>query len=105
MPHFKDKSGGLFWLDDGDVDGWKSQEWQGVSEGEAEAIREDIRADMPVDRRSQIAARMAQIDAESIRALRAVARGKAVKADADKLGALETEAEALRMELAAMGGS
>lgn len=100
MPHFKDKSGALFWLDEQDVEAWKKPEWDEVTDAEAQAIRSaNVR---PVARRAVITARLLQIDAESVRALRAVARGKAGKADTDKLDALETEAAALRAELAAM---
>lgn len=99
MPHFKHQNGGLFWLDAQDVEAWKREGWQEVQDDEAEAIREAMQAAMPVDRREQIKGRLAEIDADSIRALRAVARGKAVKQDTDKLDALETEAAALRAEL------
>lgn len=54
-------------------------------------------------RRGEIAGRLAQIDMDSIRALRAKAIGKAVKFDDDKLTALEAEAAALRAELATLG--
>jgi len=39
---------------------------------------------------------LAQLDMQSIRALRAFARGKAVKSDADKLAALDARAAELR---------
>jgi hypothetical protein len=51
-------------------------------------------------RRVEILARLAEIDAASIRPLRAVADGTAEKADADKIAGLDAEAAALRAELA-----
>ena len=101
MPHYKDTQGGLFWLDDHDVDGWKGEGWQQIEDAEADTIR--AAKVQPVPRAEVIRARLAVIDAESIRALRAVARGRAVKADTDKLDALDTEAAALRAELAGLG--
>lgn len=106
MPHFKDKNGGLFWLDEQDVDGWKGEGWQLIAEAEAEAIRAS--KVKPLPRADVIRARLAVIDAESIRAMRATvsatAKGKPAPAfDANKLEALETEAAALRAELAGLG--
>ena len=101
MPHFKDQNGGLFWLDAHDVDSWQGPDWQQIDDAEAEAMR--AAKVQPVPRADVIRARLAAIDADSIRALRAVARGKAIKADTDKLDALDTEAAALRAELAALG--
>lgn len=101
MPHFKDKNGELYWLEPDDVPVWKGKTWEEVSDEEAQAIR--AAKVPPINRKAQINARLTQIDMESIRSLRAVGRGKAVKADADKLDQLETEAAALRAELAAMG--
>lgn len=106
MPHFKDQNGGLFWLDDHDVDKWKGEGWQQIADAEAESIRAS--KVQPVPRAEVIRARLAAIDAESIRALRATvsatAKGKPAPAfDANKLEALETEAAALRAELAGLG--
>lgn len=50
-------------------------------------------------RAAQIAQRFAQIDRERIRPLSAVVLGSPVKADTDKLAALENEAATLRLEL------
>jgi hypothetical protein len=47
-------------------------------------------------------ARLAEIDAASIRPLRAIAQGEAVQADHDKLTALDAEAAELRAELAGL---
>lgn len=53
-------------------------------------------------RKSEIQARLYQIDLESLRPLRAIQNGNSVKADTDKITALETEALALRTELATL---
>jgi hypothetical protein len=58
-------------------------------------------ADAAPDKRpSEIAARLSQIDAESVRPLRAKVAGKATAEDDDKLAALDDEAALLRLELA-----
>lgn len=103
MPYFKDKNGRLFWLESAEVKAWKKADWQQITEAEAEAIRA-ANAHAP-DRRGEIGARLAQIDQQSIRPARAVAialaTGKPVPSfDANRLTALETEAAALRAELA-----
>jgi len=104
MPHFKDTNNGLFWLDDADVSRWRKPGWQQITEAEAEAIRA---ANAPApDRRGEIGARLAQIDQQSIRPARAVAAalatGRAAPApDAQRLVELESQAVALRAELAA----
>lgn len=108
MPYFKDQDGGLFWLDAQDVDGWKGQDWQQIEEAEADTIR--AAKVQPVPRADVIRARLASIDAESVRALRATvaatAKGKPAPAfDANKLETLETEAAALRAELATLGSA
>ena len=54
-------------------------------------------------RRAEILARLAEIDAASIRPLRAIADSTAAQADHDKLAALDSEAAALRAELAGLG--
>lgn len=103
MPHFKDQTNGLFWLDDADVSRWRKTGWQQITEAEAEAIRA---ANAPApDRRGEIAARLQAIDQASIRPARAVAAAlaaaKPVPAfDANRLTTLEAEAAALRAELA-----
>ena len=56
----------------------------------------------PEERRAAILARLAEIDAASIRPLRAIAQGEDGQADHDKLAALDAEAAALREELAGL---
>lgn len=58
--------------------------------------------DQAAQRRARIMARLAEIDAASVRPLRALVRGEAVQADTDKLATLDAEAEELRAELAAL---
>lgn len=69
-------------------------------------ITKEVEMDMPDptlienERRVQeIKQRLAEIDTESIRPLRATADGSATTFDAEKLTALEQEATALRIEL------
>lgn len=56
----------------------------------------------PNPRVIEIKARLAEIDAGSVRALRAKALGNGKPSDATKLQALEAEADALRTELAGL---
>jgi hypothetical protein len=49
--------------------------------------------------------RLAEIDAASVRPLRAIAQGETVQADHDKLTELDAEAAGLRVELAGLQGS
>lgn len=69
-------------------------------------ITKEVEMDMPDpaiienERRVQeIKQRLAEIDTESIRPLRATADGSATEFDTQKLATLETEAQALRTEL------
>jgi hypothetical protein len=57
---------------------------------------------LAAQRKAEILARLAEIDAASIRPLRAIAQGEAVQADHDKLAALDAEAAELRVELAGL---
>jgi hypothetical protein len=60
-------------------------------------------AAMQAERQSAaILSQLAAIDARSVRPLRAIARGEAVRVDTDKLAALDAEAAALRTELAGL---
>ncbi|MDR2800412.1 MAG: hypothetical protein LBB52_03990 [Desulfovibrio sp.] len=59
-------------------------------------------AELAKQRRTEILARLAEIDAASIRPLRASAQDEAVQADHDKLAALDAEAATLRTELAGL---
>jgi hypothetical protein len=57
---------------------------------------------LAAQRRAAITARLAEIDAASIRPLRAIAQGAATQDDHDKLAALDAEAAELRQELAGL---
>jgi hypothetical protein len=61
--------------------------------------------ELAVVRRMEILARLAEIDAASVRPLRAIAQGEAVQADRDRLAELDAEAATLRTELAGLQGS
>ena len=60
---------------------------------------EKIKARQNAVRRTEILARLSEIDSESIRPLRAVAAKTATDFDTEKLAALESEAAELREEL------
>lgn len=74
--------------------------------GKVQLITDDcgylIDVEPVVDRTAEIHTRLAAIDAEAIRPLRAIAAGTATTIDRDKIAALETEAAELRQELAEM---
>jgi hypothetical protein len=106
--HYKAKDNSLYFLSDEDIaNGWASTLPAGsvqITDDEAQAIREQAKAG---NRAQTIAARLAEIDALSVRALRATVaaqgKGRPVPAyDLDKLDALEVEAAALRLELASL---
>jgi hypothetical protein len=59
--------------------------------------------ELAAQRRAEILSRLTEIDAASVRSLRAIAQGVAVQADHDKLAALDAEAAGLRTELATLG--
>lgn len=60
---------------------------------------EKFQAKINTIRALEIRARLAEIDAESIRAVRAVTAGTATSEDTEKLKVLETEAQDLREEM------
>lgn len=59
-------------------------------------------AELDAQRVQEIENRLTEIDLESIRALRATARGQSTQFDINKLDTLEAEAELLRTELAGL---
>ena len=71
---------------------WRGAGW--------EIVPGEVPAPLPNPRIAVIKARLDQIDIESIRALRAKAVGQGKVADDTKLTSLDTEADALRAELA-----
>lgn len=113
MPNYKDQTGRLHFLSDDDIarggESYLPKDCVSIDDAEAEAIRAaEKTTQAQKNRRAEISARLDQIDAESIRALRAASiarsKGQAVPAfDAGKLETLENEAVALRAELATIG--
>jgi hypothetical protein len=75
-------------VDEADADTW----WQANESAAALAAK----------RRAEILARLAEIDAASVRPLRAIAEGNATDFDRQKLAALDSEAATLRTELAGL---
>lgn len=59
-------------------------------------------AEIKAQKEAELKGKLALLDIESIRALRAVAEGTATQADHDKLASLETQAAGYRAELAAL---
>ena len=74
--------------------------WKYLDGGWKEYTAEDAK----LARTAEIKSRLLEIDLESVRPLRAKAYGTATPEDDAKLAALEQEAEALRAELAGVGG-
>lgn len=106
--HYKATDNSLYFLSDEEIaNGWESSLPMGcerITDEQAQAIREQAKLS---NRAQTIAARLASIDAESIRPARAVAAALAAGSaapsfDTAKLQALETEAQALRQELAGL---
>ena len=65
-----------------------------IAENEAKAL-----AQIPIARRAEILTRLKEIDVESVRGLRAKSVGKGKPQDDTKLTDLDSEADALRLEL------
>jgi hypothetical protein len=59
----------------------------------------------PEERRAAILAQLTEIDAASVRPLRAIVQEEAIQADHDKLADLDAEAAELRTELAGLAGN
>lgn len=74
----------------------------GVRRFQIVAIPEPTPEEINEQRKQEIYARLNAIDTESLRPLRAIARGTATDYDTEKLKALEDEAVALRQELASL---
>lgn len=105
--YFKDQNGGLHFLSDEDIaNGGMKFLPPGcveITDEEADAIRAAQLAEaFGTTRPVEIKARLAQIDLDSVRPLRAILANTATQQDSDKLAALDAEAESLRAELAAL---
>jgi hypothetical protein len=79
--------------------------WQEITAGQAAQLQQPTPEEIAAARKAEILARLAEIDAASVRPLRAIAQGDAVQADHDKLAALDNEAAELRAELVGLQGS
>ncbi len=69
------------------------------------AWEDDPEPDLPDPRIGEIMNRLLEIDAASMRPLRAKAAGTETQDDLDRLTALEAEAQSLRAELAGLEGN
>ena len=76
--------------------------WREISESEAAELQKPTPEEIAAARRPEILGRLAAIDAESVRPLRAKVSGTSTPEDDATLAALEQEAGALRVELAGL---
>ena len=105
--YFKDKNGGLHFLSDEDIaNGGTAMlpaDCVEITDDEADAISAAHLAEaLGTTRSVEIKARLAQIDLDSVRPLRAILANTATQHDRDKLDALDAEAAILRAEPAAL---
>ena len=106
MKYYKDAEDTVYAYEaDGSQDAYILPGLTPITEDEANALRflPPTAEEIVAARRMEILARLAAIDAASVRPLRAIAQGEAVQADHDKLTALDSEAADLRTELAGLG--
>jgi hypothetical protein len=80
--------------------GLEAGTWEVISPEAAAELQAPTPEQLAEARRAEILARLAEIDRESIRPLRAVADDNATDFDRQKLTGLESEAAGLRTELA-----
>lgn len=103
--YFKDKKGQLHFLSGDDIANGGMQFLPDgcikITDEDAIFIRsEQEKAESIATRSDQIKSRLAQIDIDSVRPLRAIAAGFSTQYDVDKLASLDEEAAILRAELA-----
>jgi hypothetical protein len=106
MKYYKDADNQVYaYESDGSQDEYIPPDLVPITEEEADALRfhPPTPEELAEQRRSEILARLAAIDAASVRPLRAIAQGEDVPADHDRLTELNAEAAGLRVELAGMG--
>jgi hypothetical protein len=77
--------------------------WQEITEGEAADLQKPTSVEIVQNRRAEILARLAEMDAASVRPLRAIAENTATDFDRQKLAALDAEVAELRGELGGLG--
>jgi hypothetical protein len=76
--------------------------WQEITAEQAAVLQQPTPEELAAQRRAEILARLAVIDQESIRPLRAAANSESTDFDVDKLAALDAEAAGLRLELSGL---
>ena len=107
MKYYKDNENNVFaFEEDGSQDAFIPSGLVPISEAEADALRfpEPTPEEQKQLRIDEIKSRLNEIDLESVRPLRAKVSGAATPGDDERLAALEQEAEAVRAELAGLGG-
>jgi hypothetical protein len=107
MKYYKDEQNQVYvYESDGSQDAYIKPGLTPITEYEADALRfpPPTPEQIAEQRRAEILARLNEIDAASIRPLRAIAEGTAVEADHAKLAELDAEAAELRTELAGLLG-
>lgn len=105
--HFKDENNLLHFLSDEDIANGGMAYLPAccveITDEEADAIRAAHLVEaLGATRSVEIKARLAQIDLDSVRPLRAILANTAAQQDRNKLEALDAEAAILRAELAAL---
>lgn len=102
MPYYKDAQNGIHFLEDARFANLLPAGAVEITDEEMAVLTAPTAAQRNSQRAAEIAHRLAAIDAESIRALRAKAAGRGRAQDDTKLATLEDEADALRIELASL---
>ncbi|MDR1311090.1 MAG: hypothetical protein LBK01_04340 [Burkholderiaceae bacterium] len=99
---------GAFYSPSGNIEAWETkpagyftvEEWEEAHP--APKPPPPTSEQLAAQRREEILSRLATIDTESIRPLRAIAEGTVEDFDREKLSALDAEAATLRAELASL---
>ena len=99
-----DDRSNVFYSSEGNPEVWETKPDGYFTEEEWKAAHPEppIQEELNAARRAGIISRLAVIDQESIRPLRALAKGTTMDYDREKLVALESEAVKLREELEAL---
>lgn len=100
MHYFKDSQNQIFAYDDKQVAQGCGEDLTPITEAEKDFLLAPTPEQLKQQRISEIHARLAQIDSESVRPLRAINAGTQTQFDTDRLAELDAEAETLRQELA-----